>query len=199
MNRQPIIACDIDGVVADLHTSWLQAYNNDYGDNLKSEDVNKWELHEFVKPLCGYNIYKYLNDPSLYDNTEPVEGALTGVEALRSEGFRVVFVTSTNLHASGRKLKWLEKHGFLTLKHGVQSPDYVEMVDKSLIRADVMIDDYPVNLEGFNGLEVLFSQPWNRTCQKFPRVAKWRDVPGLMLYTAELYGLFRERVTSGTE
>jgi 5'-nucleotidase len=182
-----IIACDVDGVVADLMTPWLRWYNweidgNKSADVLLMEQITQWDMHKIVHPSVGEKIYDFLQLPDAYDRVEPIDGALEGVNRLREMGHRVVFVTSTNVYQNGAKLKWLERHGFLELKNGFLSPDYVEMKDKSLIRADVMIDDYPKNLEGFFGSQLLFTQPWNQDESRFNRRDDWKGVVGFFEY-----------------
>jgi 5'-nucleotidase len=171
------IAIDVDGVCADLHTPWLAAYNDDYDDCMTPEDITSWNMHEHVKLNCGRNIYKYLK-AELYDKVKPVEGALQAVNALREAGYRVIFVTSTNVHHGGRKLKWLSDHGFLNLANGSTSKDYCEAQDKTLIRADVLIDDCLDNLTGFKGQRILFSHPHNRYVEfddSVTRADDWAD------------------------
>ena len=157
----------MDGVVADLHTEWLNRYNHDYSDTLKPGDITMWDISRFVKPECGAKIWSYLHDPTLYDTMAPVDGALAGIKSIRAAGIRVVFVTSANTVQSGQKLFWLARHGFLELLYKSVSPDYVVAHDKSLMRADYMLDDHRGNLDAFKpyGKTLLFSQPHNIVCE----------------------------------
>lgn len=155
------IAVDVDGVVAALHAEWVRRYNEAFDDTFTLERWTTWDIASLVKPECGARYFDILRHDDLYDHVEPMLHALEGVEALREAGHRVVFCTATGVHQAGKKLLWLERHGFLDLVHD-GSKDYVEMRDKSLIRADVLIDDYTGNLRGFHGVGVLFYAPWNR-------------------------------------
>jgi 5'(3')-deoxyribonucleotidase len=81
---------------------------------------------------------------------------------------------------SGRKLRWLADHGFVTLVHN-QSSDYVEAHDKSLIAGDIMIDDYWKNLESANVThKILFDQSHNQSVVRYPRAKGWADLTGVM-------------------
>jgi 5'(3')-deoxyribonucleotidase len=168
-----IIGMDVDGVCADLLSVWLYRYNKDYSDGLKLSNILDWNLHQFVKPECGTRMYNYIEDPTIYDGVLPIEGAMRGVKFLRELGYRVVFVTSSTVGCSGRKYKWLKDFGFI--EEG-NLKDYVEMVDKSLINSDYLVDDYTVNIESFKGIGVLFSQPYNKMSQIMPRVNNWREL-----------------------
>lgn len=169
MNR--IIGLDIDGVCADLITPWLFRYNIRYNDDLTIDDITDWNIHNFVKPECGTKIYDYIEDPTLYDLVLPIKNSLFGVSALRDMGYRVVFVTSSTLGASGRKFRWLQDYGFTK-----DLKDYVEMSDKSLFAGDYLVDDYIVNINGFNGDGVLFTQNYNKRFTHTPRVNDWNEV-----------------------
>ena len=105
------ILVDVDGVCADLHSSWLRRYNEDYNDHLIAADITRWQIHEFAKPECGTKIYEYLSDPALYEDTMEIWGALDGINKLRSLGHEVVFVTSGFIPG---KVEWLCKRGFST-------------------------------------------------------------------------------------
>lgn len=181
-----IVIVDVDAVSADIHHQWLKKYNEDYKDTLCVEVINDWDMTKFVKPECGKGIYKYLNDPKLYDEMPPIEGALAGVDALRQRDWRVVFCTSTPLGSSGRKLTWLREHGFLPQRPGgidtSPSPDYFEGADKSLLRGHLIIDDYLENLRTFPGDKIAFAQPWNvlATEMGIPRAKGWDEVLNLV-------------------
>ena len=42
------VLCDMDGVVADIMSSWLQMYNRDYGDSIKAEDIVTRSIEKYV-------------------------------------------------------------------------------------------------------------------------------------------------------
>jgi 5'-nucleotidase len=150
------IAFDVDGVVADILTEWLDRYNKEWNDVLTPNNITEWGIDKFVKPGCGKHIFKYLDDPSLYDNVFPYLGALECVNKLKEQGYRIVWATSSPALSYGRKFFWLKEHGFIS-----DQKDYFETQDKSLIRADVLVDDYQNNLSDFIGRRILLSRPWN--------------------------------------
>ena len=170
-----IVACDIDGVVANLMEAWLARYNRDYNDKLTKGMILSWGIDMYVKPECGLKIFQYIEDPAIYDEVWPEPAALRGVMSLREAGHRVVFVTSSTAGASGAKLRWLRRWRFLDESYK-SLVDYVEAADKSLVRADVMIDDYFKNLEGFQGKGYLFRQPWNAGVGWPYHIMSWNGV-----------------------
>lgn len=158
-----LIALDLDEVVCDLLPEWLRRYNLAYGDALTPESVTSWDISRCVKPVCGMKIYDVLAEPDLYAGVSPIPGALEGVRALRAAGHRVVFATSADAVSYPQKIAWLVGHGFTTLRHGRTPQDVICAPDKSLVRADILIDDHAVNLHGFTGFKVLVDRPHNRS------------------------------------
>lgn len=168
-----ILAVDVDGVLADVHTTWLARYNHDYHDNLTKEQWTTWNIEKLVKPECGKKIFKYIEDPSIYDDTLPIDGALERINVLK-RSYRVIFVTTSTLGASGKKFLWLKQHGFLT-----KQEDYVECKDKSLVYSQYLIDDdiknivKPVPYD--NRINILFTEPWNKDFMWVYRMDDWES------------------------
>jgi len=155
------LAFDVDGVLADLQTAWLARYNKEYNDNLTPEKCLTWETHKYTKPECGKKYYKYLDDPSIYDEVLPTSpNALECVKKLRKADFRVIFVTTSVISAAGAKFYWLKKWGF-----NKEMKDYVEATDKNLINADALVDDKADNTNKWwsqgNKLSILFTRTHN--------------------------------------
>jgi len=71
----------------------------------------------------------------------------------------------------GPKYRWLQRHfSFIPASH------YVFCGDKSVLRAEFLIDDQPRNLLRFQGSGLLFSAPHNLTVTGFVRVNNWQEV-----------------------
>jgi 5'-nucleotidase len=172
------ILVDVDCVIADLMDEWLGMYNAEYNDTLTAGQITSWGMEEFVKGECGTKIYDYLWLPNLYDYVKPIDGAITGVRWLRRHGFDVRFVTS-GLHAG--KAKWLGNQGLLLGEFPLYSPDLIVAHDKSIIKADIMIDDNVKNCESFSGFAIVFGQPWNsHAASQHLRADDWADVIQLL-------------------
>ena len=163
-----VIACDVDDTVLNLMPDWLKMYNEACGDNLTKEQVTDWDISQFAKE--GKKIYEFLKLPHLFRNATPIEGALDGVKFLRTIGARVVFVTFNDVADS--KLEWLHDHGFLS-----RLEDFYVARDKSLIRADIIIDDNCNNVISFtHGRGILVNRPWNVKYDYTPRAYNWGDI-----------------------
>ena len=163
-----IIAIDIDDVVLNLIPEWLKFYNAVHNDSLTQEQITDWDMTKFVKPECGKKIYDFLLEPKLYDDVNCIPGAWSAILRLRNLGHRLIFVTAS--HHSGKLLR------MKNLELLPNEKEYVACHDKSLIRADVLIDDKPQNLENFGGHKILFSRSHNYGEGRFPRAEDWGDV-----------------------
>jgi len=170
------IAFDVDGVCADLLEVWIERYNKDYDDLLCASEVSEWDLSCVVKMECGKKIFEYLNDPYLYDNVHPITESLETVQKLRHLGHRVLFVTSTNVYQYAAKLLWLERWGFLELQYGTSSRDYVPIQDKTLVRAEILVDDALHNVSTFPGLGILYAAGHNRDAHWNPRIHSFDEL-----------------------
>lgn len=175
-----IVAVDVDGPIADLHTAWINRYNKDYKDGLVERDITTWDIHKYVKPECGHKIYDYLRMPDIYDDVKVSFGAKEGVEFLKQHGCRVVYLTAAPTGFSDAKQHWLVREGFLD-KSKYTHEDLVVAKDKSLIRAQVLIDDGPHNIETFPGMCIVYDAPYNKDIKKprYYRMAAWPELPVL--------------------
>lgn len=164
------IAVDVDEVCADLLSEWIRRYNRDYEDSITLPQITQWDMTQVVKPECGKRIYEYLNEPDLYRQIKPYPEALGAVEFLRRCGHRVVFATTCVRKSYDTKIEWLVENGFIADERVPK--DVYPCGDKSLIMADVLVDDGVHNLETFPKWKVLVSRPHNlKADPKFPH---WR-------------------------
>lgn len=143
--RKLIVLCDLDGMVADLMTPWLSAYNRDYSDNLTQAQLLEFDIHHFVKPECGQKIYDYINAGDVYAQLQPIPGALLAIEAIKKQGHEVVIVTAgaKHEHTAGHKLEWCKRY------LGFSRKDCMIAHRKELVRGDVFLDDSPKMIRNY--------------------------------------------------
>ncbi|MBX4152232.1 5' nucleotidase, NT5C type [Paenibacillus lautus] len=169
-------AFDQDNVIADLLSEWVRRYNNDYNDNLKPGQVNTWNWHHLCKPECGTKIYTYLDDPDLFLSLSIMEGSQEVLREL-SYTYDIYIVTAPfNPNNVVPKYQWL-KENFPFL----DEEKFVFTRDKSVIRAEYLIDDKPKNLETFQGNQILYAAPHNLKEDRFYRVNNWEEVRETLL------------------
>lgn len=185
MGQIKTIAIDVDGVLADLVPEWLRRYNKDFGDNLTSKDINAWDMSTLVIPRAKETFHNYLYDPDIYDYVQPIAGALEGVNYLREElNMQVTFATTCFFGTEKAKIMWLVKHGFMRPEKHIY-PEFVSIVDKSVLGTDVMVDDRDKTIDRYikegrrrNSLAIgiLYDQPWNQEYPAAMRAKNWKQV-----------------------
>lgn len=165
------ICIDIDHVLANLISPWVEKYNNTYNDNLKVSDVTMWDWHILTKPECSKKIYQMLT-PDLFENLPVIDGSQEVVEKLTKK-YDVFLVTAArNALVIPAKAKWIKTH-FPFIKRD----NVVYAVNKSICLASTLIDDSPHNLETFQGEnKLLFDAPHNQDETRFIRMKNWNDI-----------------------
>jgi 5'-nucleotidase len=175
-----ILAIDVDGPTADLYPRWTRLHNEMYPERTpyRVEDVYGLRAQKDDEFL------RLLTLPTLYDYVEPVVGALDAINLLRDVGHRVLFATSCVQGMHDPKWQWLQRHGFLP-RGFKQDPNLIDVHDKSLIRADLLVDDVPGNILKFPGKGILYDAPYNQGTLDLVRAHNWLDVVGRIDFYVE--------------
>lgn len=139
------ILVDLDETVVNLGDEWLARYNRDWNDNLTVDSITSWDWHLFAKPECGRDLYKYLDDPDLFTDLPPLEGAVEAVDELQRMGHRIVICTAPAFpsNATAKQL-WCQKYlPFINRK------DVCLIGNKYHVKADAIVDDSPVQVKKY--------------------------------------------------
>lgn len=169
--RKKTIAVDVDWVLAKLLDKWLRTYNAIFNDNLVPDDITTWNLVEHVKEeakpfaLNIFDIHKFYRDLEVVSDSQRV------LEKL-SETYEIIIVTDPYTRMSYKsKHDWLEENfPFIPKKN------YVFTGNKSIVKADYLIDDGVHNLESFSGTPILYDSPYSQKEDRFYRVKNWQDI-----------------------
>lgn len=176
-NEGNVIAVDVDWVLAKLTKKWVRYYNTIFNDKLEIEDIETWEITNFVKPEAKPFMTNILNLDDFYRDLDIVNDSQRVLEKLSKKN-QIIIVTDPFTRTSFKaKYDWLnENFPFISTKN------YVFTGNKSVITADFLIDDGVHNLEGFAGCGLLYDAPYNRKEERFFRVRNWQDVEHLFDY-----------------
>jgi 5'(3')-deoxyribonucleotidase len=161
MTTPPItVALDVDNVLAATSETWIDRVNARHQLTLDVTQWTEWDLEAIYPKDVAQVIYDELKEEDFYDTIQPRLGALEAVTRLRAAGLRCLFVTCelADHRFAGRKWTWLQRHGFADTTH---RRDYLETLDKSIVRAELIVDDNITNVTGFTGGGVLMTRPWN--------------------------------------
>ncbi|TYP73339.1 5' nucleotidase, NT5C type [Paenibacillus methanolicus] len=165
------IAIDMDEVIADFNTKHLSVFNRDYKENLTVRDLMGTRLRE-LRPQWKQEILAYLNDPLFFRDLDVMKDSQTVIKEL-SERYEIFITTAAMEFPSSfaAKYEWLKEHFPF-----IPEMNFVFCGDKSIIRADYLIDDNARHFQRFNGQGILFSAPHNLNETGYVRVENWLEV-----------------------
>jgi len=167
--QRKVIAIDMDDTLAGFLEGLVEVVNRLEGENVKVEDIKSWDMHKYFK--CGHKIYNYLTY-ELFRDLRVFDDAIEVVKSLQ-ESYDVFIVSSATSTPKSMlaKVEWLEEwFPFINKKN------IVLCGDKSIIKADYMVDDGVHNLETFSGCSILYDAPHNQNENRFLRAYDWKDI-----------------------
>lgn len=164
-----IIGIDVDQTFMDTMTPWIGCYNLDFNDNLKTEEITSWKVHDFVVEEAKEAIYDYIKGTKVFEMATPINGAVEAIQYLKSQGHRIIYPTANN--PQDVKTEILKKYKVLDDSKNVYTCE-----DKSLIVCDFLVDDKPENVESAYGVGILFTAKHNENFDWYPRANNWSEV-----------------------
>ncbi|MGA0558663.1 5' nucleotidase, NT5C type [Larkinella sp. VNQ87] len=174
---KPRIAIDMDDVLADTVGKFIDIYRRDFDTTVLPTFFRENSFHEILEKDVYQRLADSVHQPGFFTDIAVMEGAQEVTRAL-SEKYDL-YVTSAAMefrNSLSEKYDWLDEH----FPH-IHWKNRVFCGDKSIIRADVMIDDMPYNLVSFQGKGLLFDAPHNRDNTLFERVNSWEQVGRILL------------------
>ena len=181
------IAFDIDGVVADTMTLFLDIARNEYNiDWIRLEDINCYQLEECLNLDAGIigSIINRIMDGDYTVPLKPITGAPDVLSRLGRQNGSILFVTARPyLNPID---DWVKS--ILTLDPGsievIATGSFDAKVDV-LVERDItyFVEDrletcFPIQAAGL--VPVLFKQPWNREHHPFMEVSNWKELESLI-------------------
>lgn len=168
------IVVDMDGVLADVYSRFFDLHEKETGKRLSLSDVSgKLEAEAFPGQI------RWVTTPGFFRSVPVMPGSIEGLKKLNSRFDVVVASMATEFPESlTDKQLWIQDNfPFITWKQ------LVLCGNKSLIRADIMIDDHPKNLDNFEGETIIFTQPHNIFFKdtKHFRVSSWKEIESLLI------------------
>lgn len=152
-----IILVDMDDTIENLGLAWVDYLNRKYDKNVNWYDIRKWDMQIPYPDLTEEQIYGALNDEELWDNVTAKEDASHYLKKLMDEGNKVYIVTASWYTTILPKMErcLFKLFPFLTWSQ------VIVVLDKHMIKGDILIDDNPLNLVGGDYFGVLFTAPHN--------------------------------------
>jgi 5'-nucleotidase len=164
------IAVDMDGVLADTESHFIKYYEKETGAKVDREAMlGVPESYAFPDKTA---VQRYVHMAGFFRTLPLIKGGVSAIKTLM-EDFDVYIVSAAMefpLSLYEKKL-WLEEHfPFISWKN------IVFCGDKSIIKADYLIDDHLKNLDHFSGIPLMFTAAHNIQHNKHKRFNNWDEI-----------------------
>jgi 5'(3')-deoxyribonucleotidase len=194
MTLRPTIAVDMDEVIADALGEHLMRYNREFADILPAPltpaDLRGRWLWDAVPSHHLPALERYMLSEDFFRVLPVIPHAQRVLQRLQSRYDIYIATAAMEVPSSFTpKFHWLAEH-FPFIPHS----HIVFCGNKSILRADFLIDDNPRQLRLFESTNpepgtsnsprregILFSSPANANVTGFRRVADWLEVESLFL------------------
>ncbi len=166
------ICVDMDDVMAETLAEEINRYNQTFDEDVPPGDLTGKALSEIAPLDRQQQLRAFLHAEDFFEDLAVVPGSQAVLEQLTAR-FEIFIATQAMAvpNSLGPKYRWLQRHfPFIPPAH------YVFCGDKSILRADYLIDDLPKNLLRFEGQGLLYTAPRNMTVSGFLRVNNWKEV-----------------------
>ncbi len=166
------ICVDMDEVMADTLSEHLRRYNEPFDEALTPADLAGKGLWQVAPSDRQQQVRAFLDAEDFFEDLPLMPGSQEVLKDL-SERFDIFVATQamTVPNSLGPKYRWLQRHFPF-----IPPTNYVFCGNKSILRAEYLIDDLPCNLERFEGRGLLYTAPHNVAAAGFTRVNNWPDV-----------------------
>jgi 5'-nucleotidase len=165
---------DMDGVLADNYPRFFELYEQETGLRKSMDEIIGLKEGEAFPEL-----YRWVGTPGFF-RTFPVMPDSQRVLKLLNEKYEIIvnsMATEFPVSLTDKQLWINDNFPFISWKQ------VVFCGNKSLIHADLMIDDHLKNLDYFDGETIMFIQPHNinNTAHRHQTVSSWSEIEKLLL------------------
>jgi 5'-nucleotidase len=168
------ILVDMDGVLADVCTYCIKLYEEETGIRKTPEELEGIDESESFP-----NVHKWVSGPGFFRSLPVIPHSQRVLKLLNEkyEIFIVSLATEYPLSLTEKQL-WLNEHfPFISWKQVILCGN------KSVVPADIMIDDHLKNLNFFKGETIMFLQPHNmkKKDHSHKTVSSWLEIENMLL------------------
>lgn len=162
----------MDEVMADTLSEHLRRYNQEFEETVTVDDLAGKGLWEITPLDRQQQLRAFLDAEDFFEDLPLMAGSQEVLKQL-SARFEIFIATQAMSvpNSLGPKYRWLQRHFPF-----IPPTNYVFCGNKSILRADYLIDDLPKNLQRFQGTGLLYSAPHNLLATGYTRVRNWQEV-----------------------
>lgn len=169
------ILIDIDGTLIDTHDYILPRLSEKFNRQYTKGDIFDHNYNNCLPDEeAEYVISLYQTDVLYRDRSLMFGGALNALDYLQSEGHDVRLVSFPMKGQTEAKLSFCRE-----LKKEDRIDGFYLTNDRRHIKADLLIDDYPMNIESWSGESIIFHQIYNKDFAGH-RIHSWPELPYIL-------------------
>jgi 5'(3')-deoxyribonucleotidase len=161
------IGVDLDNILNNLNSEWINTYNKLNNDSLTIEDIKSWDFHKYTKN--GKEIYTYLNN-DLFAKLRPLPHSIEATKNIMNH-HELFVVTASYPNTIETKMNWLHEY----FPH-IPYDNVIICQRKDLVDVDLLIDDSPINIMNFPRDVIVMDYAWNRDVNKGHRLKDWYEI-----------------------
>ena len=171
-----IICVDFDNILNNLTEKAVELYNMRNGANIQLSDITSYNFVDCLHKEDADGICALFKDKELWDSLKPIPGSREALKKLIKNGHKVYIATATDPINFSWKCQWLEQYFPF-----ISSNDVIRIMDKGLLKTDVLIDDHISNLIDNFCDRICLNYPWNQSASKdfaycIRRAYNWDDI-----------------------
>ena len=158
--------------MADTLAEHLRRYNQTFDEAITPDDLIGKGIWEVTPADRFEQLRAFLDADDFFEVLDVIPGSQDALKEL-AQRYEVFIATQAMVvpNSLGPKYRWLQRpFPFIPPTH------YVFCGNKSILRADYLIDDLPKNLLRFEGQGILYTAPHNLAATGFVRVDNWQEV-----------------------
>jgi 5'-nucleotidase len=171
------IAIDMDDVMAATAKKIIKIYNQVHNAELKEVDFKGKKFFDVISSEKYHQIHHAVYEVGFFRDIEVMADAIEVVEKLHDKYEIFIVSAATEFPNSLKeKIDWLAEHfPFISWRN------IVFCGDKSIVSADIMIDDHEKNLSTFKGRTLMFDAVHNQHNHEYERVHSWKEIEALLI------------------
>lgn len=171
-----LICIDVDNVVNNFTEVLIGLYNKYYDEPISLDQFTTYNFNDCFSFKTAEALRALCSNVNTSISLNVIAGAQNAIKKLQRHGHIIYFATATHYKNFDTKVEWL-RNRFPT----IPVENIICITDKSLLKADILIEDNLSNLISFSGERICFDYPWNRSFIKdfaydIRRVYNWDDV-----------------------
>jgi 5'-nucleotidase len=173
------IAIDMDDVMADTTQKFCDLYRAEHHISIAKHDFLGREFFDAVKLAHQPLVHEYPFRKGFFRDIPLIPHCQEVMRKLAKKYEIFVASAATEFPNSFHdKYEWLQEHFSFISWHNI-----VFCGDKSILKADYLIDDRLKNLKGFDGKSIVFTAPHNLTdaYEPFTRANSWKEIEKMLL------------------